>query len=307
MAALTTIATATGIAASAVGSGMSFAEANKQKKAQRSAEEAASKAIEAARKKLEVNVYDAIGIQKTPYELEREAMLSAGAQATEAARESERGVAATAGRVYAGQQAGQADVQTRMGQEMLGLEKLSAQEESRLRDLGVSMDMMEAQGAQMAAAQAEEQATQATAQGIEGAISTVQQGVEAIPLFRESAAAKKFKGLMKSAEKAGMSSEDFQARVQQVTGKTYKSPMEMKSDLTSMEPDMLDLLEQRVFNPEKTAAMPDVSGKLTPPSAPGNIMRRIPTPPQYNVDVFSPIPDDFNLIQLPGFYTNKRK
>jgi hypothetical protein len=49
-------------------------------------------------------VYDALGIQKTPYELEREAMLSAGAQATEAARESERGVAATAGRVYAGQQ-----------------------------------------------------------------------------------------------------------------------------------------------------------------------------------------------------------
>jgi hypothetical protein len=48
--------------------------------------------------------------------------------------------------------------------EMLGLEKLSAQEESRLRDLGVNMDMMEAQGAQMAAAQAEEQAAQATAQ-----------------------------------------------------------------------------------------------------------------------------------------------
>jgi hypothetical protein len=299
MAAFTTIATATGIAASAVGSGMSFAEANKQKKAQRGAEEAASKAIEAARKKLEVNVYDAIGIQKTPYELEREAMLSAGAQATEAARESERGVAATAGRVYAGQQAGQADVQTRMGQEMLGLEKLSAQEESRLRDLGVNMDMMEAQGAQMAAAQAEEQAAQATAQGIGGAISTVQQGIQAIPLFTESASAKKFKGLMKSAEKAGMSSEDFQARVQQLTGKTYASPMEMQSDLTSMQPDMLDLLEQRVFNPETTAAMPDVSGKLTPSSAPGNIMNRTPTPPQYNVNVFSPIPG-LNINPVTG-------
>lgn len=299
MAAFTTIATATGIAASAVGSGMSFAEANKQKKAQRGAEEAASKAIEAARKKLEVNVYDALGIQKTPYELEREAMLSAGAQATEAARESERGVAATAGRVYAGQQAAQADVQTRMGQEMLGLEKLSAQEESRLRDLGVSMDMMEAQGAQMAAAQAEEQAAQATAQGIGGAISTVQQGIQAIPLFTESASAKKFKGLMKSAEKAGMSSEDFQARVQQLTGKTYASPMEMQSDLTSMQPDMLDLLEQRVFNPETTAAMPDVSGKLTPPSAPGNIMKRIPTPPQYNVDVYSAFPD-LNINPVTG-------
>jgi hypothetical protein len=278
MAAFTTIATATGIAASAVGSGMSFAEANKQKKAQRSAEEAASKAIEAARKKLEVNVYDALGIQKTPYELEREAMLSAGAQATEAARESERGVAATAGRVYAGQQAGQADVQTRMGQEMLGLEKLSAQEESRLRDLGVNMDMMEAQGAQMAAAQAEEQAAQATAQGIGGAISTVQQGIQAIPLFAKSASAKKFEGLMKSAEQVGMSPEDFQARVQQLTGKTYASPMEMQSDLTSMQPDMLDLLEQRVFNPQTTTAA---------------------MPPQYNVDVFSPLPG-LNINPVTG-------
>jgi hypothetical protein len=278
MAAFTTIATATGIAASAVGSGMSFAEANKQKKAQRSAEEAASKAIEAARKKLEVNVYDALGIQKTPYELEREAMLSAGAQATEAARESERGVAATAGRVYAGQQAGQADVQTRMGQEMLGLEKLSAQEESRLRDLGVNMDMMEAQGAQMAAAQAEEQAVQATAQGIGGAISTVQQGIQAIPLFAKSTSAKQFEGLMKSAGQAGMSPEDFQARVQQLTGKTYASPMEMQSDLTSMQPDMLYLLGQRVFNPRTpTAAMP----------------------PQYNVDVFSPLPG-LNINPVTG-------
>ena len=299
MAALTTIATATGIAASAVGSGMSFAEANKQKKAQRSAEEAASKAIEAARKKLEVNVYDAIGIQKTPYELEREAMLSAGAQATEAARESERGVAATAGRVYAGQQAGQADVQTRMGQEMLGLEKLSAQEESRLRDLGVNMDMMEAQGAQMAAAQAEEQAAQATAQGIGGAISTVQQGIQAIPLYQKTQAAKMYDDLVKQAAGANMDMAALQGRVQQLTGQTFEDPMQMQSYVTSLPKEDIQSLMSGVFKQETPVTMPDVSGKLTPSSAPGDIMRRIPTPPQYNVDVYSAFPD-LNINPVTG-------
>ena len=64
----------------------------------------AEKAMAAARKKLEVNYIDALGIQKEPYELEREALLVAGAQGVEAARESERGAAAGVGRIQLAQQ-----------------------------------------------------------------------------------------------------------------------------------------------------------------------------------------------------------
>lgn len=250
MAGFTATAAAIGVASTAAGSGMSFAQANKQRRMQRDAEEAASRAITAARKKLEVNVYDAIGIQKTPYELEREAMLSAGAQATEAGRESERGAAATAGRIYAGQQAGQADIQTRMGQEMLGLEKLSAQEQSRLRDIGVNLDMMEAQGAQMAAAQAEERAAQATQQGIEGAISTVQQGIEFIPLYQKTKQARAYNKMLKQAGKANMNPADLQQKIQEATGQTFKNPMEMQSYVTSLPMEQINQLYSSVFAPQ---------------------------------------------------------
>jgi vacuolar-type H+-ATPase subunit H len=139
------IATATalaigGLALSAGTTGLSFAQAGKQKKAMRQAERDAQEAMESARKKLEVNVYENLSIQKEPFELEREALLSQGAQAIQAGVESERGAAATAGRIQMAQQEGQAGVRTAMGQELAGLERLTAQEEGRLRDVGVQLD-----------------------------------------------------------------------------------------------------------------------------------------------------------------------
>jgi len=138
-----------------------------------------------ARKKLEVNFYDQLAIQKEPYELEREALISAGAQAIEAGKESERGAAAVAGRVQMAQQQGQREIATAMGQEMLGLEKLSAQEDARLRDVGVQLDLAEAEGAQLAAAQSAEAANLATQQGIQGVISLVGQGASLVPLYQK--------------------------------------------------------------------------------------------------------------------------
>jgi len=94
-----TTAAVVGIAATAGTTAMSFTQAGKQRKLQRQAESEAAEAMAAARKKLDVNFYEQLAIQKEPYELEREALLSAGAQAIEAGQESERGAAATAGRV----------------------------------------------------------------------------------------------------------------------------------------------------------------------------------------------------------------
>lgn len=185
MAAATTIA-AVGVGVSAAGAGASFIQAAKQQGLQRKAEAAAEKAMAEARKKLDVNFYDQLSINKEPYELQREALLSQGAQAITAAQEGERNVAATAGRVAMAQNDAQGQIRTAMGKEMQDLERLSATEESRLRDINVQIDMERAKGAQLAARDAQRQAAQATQQGIAGIQNAAQQFLTSfVPLYAE--------------------------------------------------------------------------------------------------------------------------
>ncbi len=188
MAVATTTAIAlAGLAVSAGGAGMSFAQAGKQRKLQREAQAEATKAMQEARQKLDVNFYKQLGIQKEPYELEREALLSTGAQLIEAGVESERGAAATAGRVLMGQQVGQRQVAAAMGQEMAGLERATVGEATRLRDMGVQLDLAEVQGAQLAERDAQRAAAAATTQGLQAIQSIGQQVMQAAPLYGQSA------------------------------------------------------------------------------------------------------------------------
>jgi hypothetical protein len=171
-----------GLAISGTSAGMSFAQASKQKKAMLNAEAEADKAMQAAREKLNVNFYDVLSIQKEPYELEREALLASGAQAIQAGVESERGAAATAGRIQMAQQQGQGAIRTAMGQELSALEKLSVAEEARLRDAQVNLDLGEVEGAQLAAANAQMLQQQALNQGMQSAAATAQQALSFVPL-----------------------------------------------------------------------------------------------------------------------------
>ena len=189
--ATTTAIAAAGLAISAGTTAASFSQAAKQKKLQREAESDAAKAMAEARKKLDVNFYEQLGIQKEPYELEREAMLIQGAQAIEAGRESERGAAALAGRVQLAQQQGQRQIAAAMGQEMLGLEKATVAEESRLRDMGVRLDLGEVEGAQLAARDAQQAAVAATQQGMQGLANTAQQAISMVPLYSQDLGAQK--------------------------------------------------------------------------------------------------------------------
>ena len=181
-----TIAAGVALAGTAATTVMSFDQAGKQKKAQRQAEKDADEAMANARKKLEQNFYAAQGIKKEPYELEREALLSQGAEAIQAGVESERGAAATAGRVQLAQQQGQAGVRTAMGQEMMALENKQLAEDSRLRDIGVQLDLGEVEGAQLAAANAAQLRAQAQQQGMQGVTSFAQQAAQFVPLFAKS-------------------------------------------------------------------------------------------------------------------------
>lgn len=161
----------------------SFAQMGKQQRIQRQAEEDAKKAMEEARKMLEVNVYDKLAIQKEPYELQREAMLSAGAQAIQAGVESERGAAATAGRVVEAQNAAQGEIRGQMGKELSDLEKLSATEEGRLRDIGVQLNLEEVAGQQQIAADAAKFKTAAAQSAIQNIQGATQQAIEAAKLY----------------------------------------------------------------------------------------------------------------------------
>lgn len=183
MAALTTIAAGVSIAATAGGAGMSFAQANKQRGLQKQAEADAVKAMAEARQKLDVNFAEQMSIKKEAYDLERQAMLSAGAQATEAGMMSERGAAATAGRVFAGQQQAQGQIRSAMADEMTNIEGAILEEEGRLRDLSVGLDLQEVAGQQQRAADAQAAALAANQQGIQGTIDTAGMALEYAPLF----------------------------------------------------------------------------------------------------------------------------
>lgn len=191
MAALTTIAAGVSIAGTAASAGMSFAQANKQKKAMQDAEADAEAAMAAARGKLDVNFAEQMAIKKEAYDLEREAMLVQGAQLTEAGKESERGAAATAGRVYAAQQQGQAGIRTAMADELTNIEGAILEEDSRLRDLDVALDLEEVAGNQQAAADAQRAATAAKQQAIQSTISAVGQGISMAPLYGKNTSAQK--------------------------------------------------------------------------------------------------------------------
>lgn len=214
MAMFTTVAAGIGLAATAATTAMSFANAGKQKKAMQQAERDADEAMQEARKKLEVNVYDKLAINKEPFELQREAMLSQGAQAIQAGVESERGAAATAGRIQMAQQEGQAGIRSAMGDELQQLEMLSAQEEGRLRDIGVQLDLEEVAGAQLAAANAQELSAQAMQQGFEGVTSLGSQLAEKAPLFEKGSAGRQFNRMESLGMKNNkLSDADIQSKV----------------------------------------------------------------------------------------------
>ena len=145
----------------------------------------------AARGKLDVNFAEQMSIKKEAYDLEREAMLSAGAQATQAGIESERGSAATAGRVFAGQQKAQGQIRSAMGDEMTNIENAIIEEDSRLRDLDVALDLEEVAGNQQAAADAQQAAALAKQQGIDSTIGLAQQGLAMAPLYAKNIKAQK--------------------------------------------------------------------------------------------------------------------
>lgn len=215
-----------GLAVSATATTMSFVQAGEQKKKQRQAEAAAAEAMAAARKKLDVNFAKERAIQKEPYELAREAVTSMGAQALQGAQEADRGAEVAAGKIQMAQNTGQAAIRGEMGQELTDIEKDIINENSRLRDLGVQLDLGEVEGAQLAARDAEEARTAAITEGMQGVTSTLQQGLAMVPLYQKSASVNQLGKMQSEAQKLNpnMTQADFQKQIASLSGtKGYES------------------------------------------------------------------------------------
>ena len=107
-----------------------------------------------------------LSVMKEPYELARQNILTQGAAGMQAAMEGEeRGAAATAGRIQMAVQAREADVRTAMGQELLSIEKMVAQEDANIARMQATLDLEEVAGAADAQKYAEEARAQAIQQG----------------------------------------------------------------------------------------------------------------------------------------------
>jgi len=184
--ALTGAAVASGIAGASMAAGgiKSFSEASKAKKRQQQAERDAQKAMDDARNRLGVNVFEQLSIQKEPYELAREAALVTGAQALQMGQEGEeRGAAATAGRVAMAQAAEQARIRSAMGQELQGIQQQVVAEEGRLLDTGMSLDLGEVAGQQQMAADAQKDRAANIEQGITAVGNLATTSMENMPLY----------------------------------------------------------------------------------------------------------------------------
>jgi len=187
MPAVTTIALSVGAAAAATGTGLSFAQAGKQRKAAEKARQSAERAVNEAKAQLGVNYLEALSLPTTAYEAQREAV---GQQAAdilaEATQGEQRGVGAAAGRVMAARTEAERQLNTQIAQDMFQLEQMKKAEDARLGSALAGLSLAEAQGAQLAVKEQEAARARSIAQGVAGLGDLAKLGMEAAPLYRKT-------------------------------------------------------------------------------------------------------------------------
>jgi hypothetical protein len=100
-----------------------------------------------------------------------------------------------------------------MGQELTTLENKQLAEESRLRDANVELDLGIVEGANKAQRDAEEARAAAMKQGFEGVASGIKQAANFVPLYQKTQGAKEYASLASEAQKQGLTQEQFQNRL----------------------------------------------------------------------------------------------
>jgi hypothetical protein len=191
------------ISTSLASAGASAAQASTAGQAAKSAKRDSEKAFKRAMNELTANKFAGLSLPTEAYEREREAMLSAGAQAIGQAAEGEgRGVAAAAGRVQMAQQEGQRQIAGAMGEDLMKLEGLTAQEEARLSGARANLELAQAEGAQSAAAQFGAQSDAALTGAFSSLANAGQQYLQSSELYKKSEGQRELDRLNKEYDKA---------------------------------------------------------------------------------------------------------
>ena len=274
---LATIGTIASLAGTAASTGMSIGQSVRQKRLQKEADAQAAKSMAEARKRLDVNVYESLGIPKEVYELERDALLQQGQLALQAGMEgSQRGAAATAGRVQLAQQRGQAGVRSQMAKELYGLEKMTAAEEARLRDAGMELDLAEAEGAQVASGRAE-QARQQALMGVAAGVQNLGfQAMQLSPLYEKTAAARQTSKLLDQSARGGDTFEGVRSKVAAlgtVNGVDYSSvatmdEMQFKNFMGNQDPQFINQFTQSEYGTRSQPIYNPFVGSIEPQTDP---------------------------------------
>ena len=157
----------------------SFIQAGQRQKEIDKANRAAQKAVAEAKKQIQVKPYEALTVSDTPYERQREQFASQAAQATQAAAEMG---AAGMGRVGAIAMAGdeaQAKVRDQQIKQLETIENLKAKDEARVANELANLSLQEAEGAQLAARDAQTAKTAAITSGM-GSMAGLSQNLIAL-------------------------------------------------------------------------------------------------------------------------------
>ena len=159
------------------GGAKSFSDANKARKRGEAARREAIKAVEEAKKRIDINRMEQLSIAKEPYELMREAQLVQGATGLQAGVEGEaRGAAATAGRIQMAQGQQQAQIRAAQAQRMDEINRLVAEEDARIDQQLAGIALAEAEGAQQAIRDAEVDRAAYITQGV-GTLGSIAEGL----------------------------------------------------------------------------------------------------------------------------------
>jgi len=192
-----------GISTSLASAGASASQAVSAGQEARNASRRIGEAYDLAMKELSANQFAGIGLPMEVRDRQIEANLAAGAEATQQAAEGEgRGVAATAGQIYRGQTEAQRNIAGDIGQQLMGLETMTAQEEARLSKARADLNLAEAEGAQQAAAQAGAQQASAITGAFSSLQSAGQQYLEGSELYKKNEGVREYDNLLNQYEKA---------------------------------------------------------------------------------------------------------
>lgn len=194
--AIATAAAITSMAATAASTGMSISQTSKARKSQREAEREAERITEETKRMMDLNPFEAVAIQKEPYELMADSIVEAAAREAELLAEADpRYLSGMAGARGQQQQEQLEKVRVAMSKELQGLEIATAAEESDIRDNLQRFAEAEIAGAQQAAAEQGMIADQATVGAIQGFGSLAGQAADFAPLYSKGGAKKQMKEL----------------------------------------------------------------------------------------------------------------